>query len=64
MASESSKRVDEKKKKTKLEGDDEDYDYLTIPPDGGYGWVVLVACFVSRDRALIACTTSARSLSR
>lgn len=22
-------------------------DMITIPPDGGYGWVVLVACFVS-----------------
>lgn len=27
--------------------DDEEYDYVTIPPDGGFGWVVLVACFVN-----------------
>jgi hypothetical protein len=33
-------------KKDKLE-DDEEYDYITVPPDGGFGWVVLIACFVS-----------------
>jgi hypothetical protein len=37
---------DEKRKIRKLE-DDEEYDYITVPPDGGYGWVVLIACFVS-----------------
>ncbi|CAF2733959.1 unnamed protein product [Rotaria sp. Silwood2] len=26
--------------------DDEEYDYITVPPDGGFGWVVLVACFL------------------
>lgn len=29
----------------KLEDDDEEYDYITVPPDGGFGWVVLIACF-------------------
>ena len=24
-----------------------EYDYIRIPPDGGYAWVVLIACFVS-----------------
>lgn len=27
--------------------DNESYDWTTEPPDGGYGWVILVACFVS-----------------
>jgi len=27
--------------------DDDEYDYITVLPDGGYGWVVLVACFVN-----------------
>ena len=27
--------------------DDDEYDYITQPPDGGFGWVVLIACFVS-----------------
>ena len=40
------KGVEEKRKLRKLE-DDEEYDCITIPPDGGFGWVVLVACFVS-----------------
>ncbi|CAF1177696.1 unnamed protein product [Adineta steineri] len=35
----------EKRKLRKLE-DDEEYDYITTPPDGGYGWVVLIACFM------------------
>ncbi|CAF0747997.1 unnamed protein product [Didymodactylos carnosus] len=34
-----------KKLKKELENDDE-YDYIAIPPDGGYGWVVLIACFI------------------
>ena len=38
--------IDEKNKLRKLEDDDE-YDYITVPPDGDFGWVVLVACFVS-----------------
>jgi len=40
------KEVDKNRKLHKLE-DDEEYDYITVPPDGGFGWVVLVACFVS-----------------
>ncbi|CAF1046568.1 unnamed protein product [Rotaria sp. Silwood1] len=32
-------------KLSKLDDDDE-YDYITVPPDGGFGWVVLVACFL------------------
>ncbi len=39
------KGIEEKRKLRKLE-DDEEYDYITVPPDGGFGWVVLVACFV------------------
>lgn len=35
------------KKPEELEGNDDEYDYIRVPPDGGYGWVVLVACFVS-----------------
>lgn len=35
-----------KKEASKLE-DDGEYDYITVPPDGGFGWVVLIACFVS-----------------
>ncbi|CAF2522289.1 unnamed protein product [Rotaria sp. Silwood2] len=38
----------EKKPPTKVSEpeDDEEYDYIKIPPDGGFGWVVLVACFL------------------
>jgi hypothetical protein len=32
--------------KRKLE-DDSEYDHIAVPPDGGFGWVVLIACFVS-----------------
>ena len=32
--------------------DDKEYDYIKIPPDGGYGWVVLIACFVSVSNKL------------
>jgi hypothetical protein len=39
--------VSEKNRLRELEEDDEEYDYITIPPDGGFGWVVLIACFVS-----------------
>ncbi|CAF0934713.1 unnamed protein product [Adineta steineri] len=43
-----SKLRDEKDAKRNLckPQDNEDYDYITIPPDGGYGWVVLIACFM------------------
>jgi hypothetical protein len=37
----------EKRKLRKLEDDESDDDYITVPPDGGFGWVVLIACFVS-----------------
>lgn len=40
------KGVEDKKKLSELD-DDEEYDYITVPPDGGFGWVVLIACFVS-----------------
>ncbi|CAF0941506.1 unnamed protein product [Rotaria sordida] len=33
------------KKSDELEDDDE-YDYIKVPPDGGFGWVVLIACFL------------------
>jgi hypothetical protein len=33
--------------KQKLE-DGEEYDYIVVPPDGGFGWVVVIACFVSK----------------
>ncbi|CAF1423551.1 unnamed protein product [Adineta steineri] len=43
-----SKLRDEKDAKRNLckPQDNEEYDYITIPPDGGYGWVVLIACFM------------------
>ena len=34
------------RKLRKLE-DDAEFDYIVVPPDGGFGWVVLIACFVS-----------------
>ncbi|CAF4488231.1 unnamed protein product, partial [Rotaria socialis] len=37
--------VSDKRKLRKLE-DDGEYDYITVPPDGGFGWVVLIACFL------------------
>lgn len=42
----------EKRKLRKLE-DDEEYDYITVPPDGGFGWIVLVACFVSNYKVFL-----------
>jgi hypothetical protein len=36
-----------KKNKLNQPEDDDEYEYVAIPPDGGFGWVVLVACFVS-----------------
>ncbi len=43
-----SKENEEAQKKLSKLDDDDEYDYITVPPDGGFGWVVLVACFVSR----------------
>lgn len=37
----------EKQPKSAELDDSEEYDYITVPPDGGFGWVVLFACFVS-----------------
>lgn len=39
------------KNKTEETEDSEEYDYITVPTDGGYGWVVLIACFVSEVRS-------------
>jgi hypothetical protein len=48
--------IEDKRKLPKLE-DDEEYDYITVPPDGGFGWVVLVACFVSSHYLnIVLCT--------
>ena len=38
--------IEKQPKSTELD-DSEEYDYITVPPDGGFGWVVLFACFVS-----------------
>jgi hypothetical protein len=46
VESKTQKGIEDKKKLCKLDDDDE-YDYITVPPDGGFGWVVLIACFVS-----------------
>ncbi len=46
LQKEAIKPVSEKNRLRKLE-DDEEYDSITVPPDGGFGWVVLIACFVS-----------------
>ena len=34
-------------KKTESADDSDEYDFITVPTDGGYGWAVLAACFVS-----------------
>ena len=36
----------EKTDSIELQESDE-FEYVTIPPDGGFGWIVLLACFVS-----------------
>lgn len=43
MAKKSGKEISVEKKNVETTDDD----MITIPPDGGYGWVVLIACFVS-----------------
>ncbi|CAM4827693.1 unnamed protein product [Rotaria magnacalcarata] len=44
------KSVKEKEKQSAVKvsqpPDDAEYDYIKIPPDDGYGWVVLIACFL------------------
>ncbi|CAF1233268.1 unnamed protein product [Rotaria sordida] len=40
------KTKEAKTKKSKELEDDDEYDYIKVPPDGGFGWVVLIACFV------------------
>lgn len=47
MSTEVEKPVVEKHKLRKLDDDNKEDDYITVPPDGGFGWVVLIACFVS-----------------
>ncbi|UJR33413.1 hypothetical protein I4U23_020857 [Adineta vaga] len=37
--------LDSNKKNLQKLDDDDEYDYITTPPDGGFGWVVLIACF-------------------
>ncbi|CAF1451726.1 unnamed protein product, partial [Rotaria sordida] len=32
-------------KSNKLDDDDE-YDFITVPPDGGFGWIVVLACCI------------------
>ncbi|UJR13807.1 hypothetical protein I4U23_000818 [Adineta vaga] len=34
------------KEKASQVDNDEEYDYITVPPDGGFGWIVLIACFM------------------
>ncbi|CAF3345982.1 unnamed protein product [Rotaria sp. Silwood1] len=45
LQTEAAESTSEKRKLRKLE-DDEEYDYITVPPDGGFGWIVLIACFL------------------
>lgn len=35
-----------KKKPFEQETDHEEYEYVTVPPDGGFGWVVALAAMV------------------
>jgi hypothetical protein len=30
--------------------DDLNYEYVNVPTDGGFGWIVLIACFVCDNR--------------
>ena len=43
MGSADESHIEHKKHKVKVPDDVE----VAIPPDGGYGWSVLVACFVN-----------------
>ncbi|CAF3336006.1 unnamed protein product [Rotaria sp. Silwood1] len=45
LQTEAAESTSEKRKLRKLE-DDEEYDYIAVPPDGGFGWIVLIACFL------------------
>ena len=35
---------------------DQEDDYITVPPDGGFGWIVLIACFVSSHKDFLSIT--------
>ena len=47
MTSEMKKKSDKETNLNKKKVETLEDDMITIPPDGGYGWVVLIACFVS-----------------
>lgn len=50
MTSTEEKQSAVKKKNNEHDADDDqEYDFITVPPDGGYGWVILIACFVSNQ---------------
>jgi hypothetical protein len=40
-------KAESKLQKETTEYQEEEDDDIIVPPDGGFGWVVLVACFVS-----------------
>jgi hypothetical protein len=46
LQKETTEQVFEKNRSDDKEHQEEDDDII-IPPDGGFGWVVLIACFVS-----------------
>lgn len=43
------KKADKETTLDKTKSEAPEGDMITIPPDGGYGWVVLIACFVSNS---------------